>query len=126
MTDLDEVALALPQATKELSPDGRPSYLVDGKVFCCHREPRKDAVDPLTGDRLDDVLLFWVADLEVKELLLADDRGVCFTTPHFDGYRAVLARISDLPRLERAELRDLVRVPLLHARDRRRAGRHRP
>jgi hypothetical protein len=36
---------------------------------------------------------FRVADLDVKELLLADDRGVFFTTPHFDGYPAVLMRI---------------------------------
>jgi hypothetical protein len=28
--------------------------------------------------------MFRVADLGVKELLLADDRGVFFTTPHFD------------------------------------------
>ena len=30
MADLDELALAMPQATKELSDDGRPSYLVHG------------------------------------------------------------------------------------------------
>jgi hypothetical protein len=28
MADLDELALALPQTTKELSDDGRPTYLV--------------------------------------------------------------------------------------------------
>jgi hypothetical protein len=38
----------------------------------------------------------------------ADGRPVYFTTPHFDGYAAVLVRIPDLPRLERQELRDLV------------------
>jgi hypothetical protein len=31
MADLDELALALPQATKELSDDGRPAYHVHGK-----------------------------------------------------------------------------------------------
>jgi hypothetical protein len=44
----------------------------------------------------------------VKELLLADDRDIYFTTPHFDGYAAVLVRIPDLARLERNELQDLV------------------
>jgi len=44
----------------------------------------------------------------VKELLLADDRGVFFTTPHFDGYAAVLVRIPDLAGLDKDELEDLV------------------
>jgi hypothetical protein len=108
MADLDELALALPEATKEVSEDGRPSYLVHGKMFCFHRSRRPDAVDPETGERLDDVLMFRVADLEEKEVVLADDRGVYFTTPHFRGYPAVLVRIPDLARLERAELFDLV------------------
>lgn len=108
MADLDEFALALPQATKEVSDDGRPAYFVHGKLFCCHRGRRRDAIDPQTGERLDDVLMFRVADLDVKELMLADDRGVFFTTPHFNGYPAVLVRIPDLARLDREELRDAV------------------
>jgi hypothetical protein len=105
--ELDELALALPQVTKELSADGRPAYKVHGKLFCCHRGRRPDAVDE-RGERLDDVLMFRVADLDVKELLLSDTRGIYFTTPHFDGYAAVLVRIPDLERLDRDELRDLV------------------
>ena len=108
MADLDELALSMPQTTKEVSDDGRPSYLVHGKMFCFHRGRRRDAVDPKTGDRLDDVLMFRVADLDVKELHLADGRGVYFTTPHFDGYPAVLMRIPDLARIDRDELYDLV------------------
>jgi hypothetical protein len=108
LRDLDEIALSLPQTTKEVSDDGRPSYHVHGKFFCLHRSRRRDAVDPETGERLDDVLMFRVADLGVKELMLADDRGVYFTTPHFDGYAAVLLRIPDLTRLDRDELEDLV------------------
>jgi hypothetical protein len=108
MADLDELALALPQTTKELSDDGRPAYRVHGTLFCCQRGRRADALDPTTGERLDDVLMFRVADLDVKELLLGDDRGVFFTTPHFDGYPAVLVRISQLERVDRDELGDLV------------------
>jgi hypothetical protein len=108
MADLDKLALSLPQATKDVSGDGRPSYLVHGKLFCCHRSRRRDAVDPQTGERLDDVVMFRVADLGVKELLLAEDRSVFFTTPHFDGYPAVLIRIPDLDRIEWEELQDLV------------------
>jgi hypothetical protein len=108
MADLDELALALPHVTKEVSDDGRPSYLVHGKLFCFHRNRRRDAVDPETGERLDDVLMFRVPDLGVKELLLAEARGVYFTTPHFDGYPAVLMRARDLARIDRDELHDLV------------------
>jgi hypothetical protein len=108
MADLDELALALPHTTKEVSDEGRPAYFVHGKLFCCHRSRRRDAIDPETGERLDDVLMFRVEDLDVKELMLADARGVFFTTPHFDGYPAVLMRIPDLARLDRVELHDLV------------------
>ena len=107
MADLDELALALPQATKELSDDGRPAYKVHGKLFCCQRGRRPDALD-VQGGRLDDVLMFRVADVDVKELLLSDTRGIYFTTPHFDGYAAVLVRIPSLERIERDELHDLV------------------
>jgi len=107
MDDLHELALALPQATKELSEDGRPIYKVHGKLFCFHRGRRPDAVDE-DGERLDDVLMFRVADLDAKELLLSDARAIYFTTPHFKGYPAVLVRIPDLARLDRDELRDLV------------------
>jgi hypothetical protein len=107
LDDLDELALGLPQTTKELSGDGRPAYKVHGKLFCCHRGRRPDALDE-HGERLDDVLMFRVPDLDVKELLLADARGIYFTTPHFDGYPAVLVRIPQLARLDRGELRDLV------------------
>jgi hypothetical protein len=108
MRDLDELALAMPEATKETSDDGRPAYLAHGKMFCFHRGRRGDAVDPETGERLDDVLMFRVDGLEAKELVLADPRGVFFTTPHFDGYAAVLIRVPDLARLDRSELRDVV------------------
>jgi len=108
MRDLDELALAMPLATKEMSEDGRPTYSVHGKFFCFHRSRRPDAVDPETGDRLDDVFVFRVADFGEKEILLRDDRGVFFTTPHWNGYSAVLMRIPDLARIDRDELRDLI------------------
>ena len=108
MADLNELALALPETACEVSADGRPEYTVHGKAFVFHRSQRRDAVDPATGERLDDVLMFRVGHLEEKQILLSDDRGIYFTTPHFDNYPAVLVRIPDLGRLDRAELHDLV------------------
>jgi hypothetical protein len=107
LRDLDRLALAMP-GTEKLVDDGRPSYRVNGKRFCLQRSRRPDAVDPETGERMDDVLMFRVADLDVKELILSDDRGIWFTTPHFNGYPAILVRIRDLGRLELDELRDTV------------------
>src|SRR5262249_42355388 len=104
MADLDALALSLPQTRKETSADGRPEYRVHEKLFLCHPGPVRAG----TGERRGVVLMFRVADLAVKELLLSDGRGIFFTTPHFDGYAAVLLRIPDLARLERDELRDLV------------------
>jgi hypothetical protein len=108
MADLDELALALPETTKVVFDDGRPAYHANGKLYCFHRGRRPDAVDPETGERLHDVLMFRVADLDVKELLLADERGVYFTTPHFNGYPAVLMRIPDLARIDREELQEML------------------
>jgi hypothetical protein len=100
LRDLDRLALELPGTTKELR-DGRPRYLVDGKWFAFHRSPRKDAP-------FDDVLAFRVEGPEVKELMLNDARGIWFTTPHWDGYAAVLTHIPALKKLTKAELRDVV------------------
>ena len=107
MKDLDELALAMPETTKDVE-DGRPTYAVHGKFFCFHRRPRPDAVDSETGERLSDVLVFRVADAGEKEVILRDARGVFFTTPHWNGYNAVLVRIQDLAKVDRQELGDLV------------------
>jgi hypothetical protein len=108
LRDVEKLALSMPETVKGEDDDGRPSYSVDGKVICWHRSPRPDALDPATGERLNDVFVFRVTDLDVKEMTLQDERRIFFTTPHWRGYPAVLIRIPDLKRLRRAELRDLV------------------
>src|SRR3954466_7523454 len=108
MADLDELALAMPDVTKVVDAEGRPSYSVHGKTFSFHRSPRPDALDPETGERLEDLLVFWVDSLDEKDLLLADAHGIFFTTPHWKGYKAVLMRIPDLAQFDREGLRELV------------------
>jgi hypothetical protein len=118
MKSLDKLALALPEAEKGVD-DGRVSYHVGGKYFCFHRRPRPDAVDPDTGERLTDVLVFRVADQDMKDFVLADDRGVWFTTPHWNGYPAVLTRIAHLKQIDRDELEErLVEAWLTRAKKR--------
>ena len=51
------------------------------------------------------ILAARVADIRVKDALVADDPDVYFTTPHFNGYPAILVRLD---RIDSAELRELL------------------
>ncbi|MBB2987580.1 MmcQ/YjbR family DNA-binding protein [Terracoccus luteus] len=104
---IDEAALALPEVTRDPATGGRPSYLVRGKAFVFAREPRKDAVDPGTGERYEDVLVF-SCTAQDKEAMVGDPDSPWFTTPHWDGYAAVLLLERDLVRVGVAELREAV------------------
>ena len=108
MKDLDDLALSMPLTTRGLTDDGRPSYRVSDKLFCCHRTQRKDAVDAVTGERLNDVLVFRVADEEMKSMWLAARPEVYFTTDHFNGHASILTRIPFLAEIDTDELFELV------------------
>ena len=89
--------------------DGRKvAYQVGGKSFLFFRNPRPDAVDAETGERLDDVIVIWVPDEADKAAPLQDPDLPFFTTPHFDGHPSVLVRASELHRLSVTELREVV------------------
>ena len=107
LADLDEIALALPEVTREPPEGGRPAYLVRGKTFAFARGPRKDAFDPDTGELYDDVLAF-SCTAEDKQSMVGDDASPWFTTPHWNGYNAVLLLERDLPRITVAELREVL------------------
>jgi len=107
LADLDEIALTLPEVTREPATGGRPAYLVKGKTFAFARGPRKDAYDPATGEPYDDVLAF-SCTAEDKEAMVGDDTSPWFTTPHWNGYNAVLLLERDLSRLTVAELREVL------------------
>ena len=80
--DVDALALALPEVTREGTAE-HPAYAVRGKKFLLWRGPRKDAVDPDTGERLPDVIALAVPGAGDKEALLQSGPP-WFTTPHFD------------------------------------------
>jgi hypothetical protein len=106
--DVEKVALSMPRAVKELRDDDRPAYLIDHKLFCFHRTQRKDAVNPATGERLNDVLVFRVANEEMKAMWLAARPEVYFTTDHFNGHASILTRIPFLAEIDAEELFELV------------------
>lgn len=99
--------MAMPEVEEDPGA-GQPGWSVRGKGFVAHRGPRRDAVDPGTGERYQDVVLFWVPDLSAKDALVGDPTTPFFTTAHFDGYRAVLLRTSLIAEVSRDELTEVV------------------
>jgi hypothetical protein len=102
--DVDKLALALPETSADASR-GLRHWNVRGKGFVWERPLRRSDLEAL-GDAAPDgpILGAHVEHLIAKEALLADDPNVYFTTPHFDGYAAVLARLEAIPVDELEEL----------------------
>jgi hypothetical protein len=92
--DVRRIALALPETTEGLSRELR-QWRVKDKGFVWERPLRRSDVEALGAEAPDGpVLGARVEHLGAKEALLADDPAVFFTTPHFDGYPAVLIRLE--------------------------------
>jgi hypothetical protein len=106
--DVHRVALGLPHVTVVHGSSGNPVYQVGGKSFIFFRTPRPDAVDPETGERLPDVIVFWVESEADKQALVQDPATPFFTTPHFDGHNSVLVQASRLGEVGTRELAELV------------------
>ena len=102
--DVRRIALALPETSERLS-HGHPAWRVKDKGFVWDRPLRKSDLEALgEGAPPGPILGARVEHLVAKEALLADNPDVFFTTPHFDGYPAVLVQ------LDRISLDDLNEV----------------
>jgi hypothetical protein len=106
--DVHELALRMPHVTVWHGPQGNPVYQVGGKSFVFFRTPRPDAVDPGTGERYPDVIVFWVPSQADKQALVQDPGSPFFSTPHFDGHPSVLARASRIGELTLTELAEVI------------------
>jgi hypothetical protein len=102
--DVARIALELPE-TSEGTSYGNRSWRVKDKGFVWERPLRRGDLEAL-GDAAPDgpILGARVEHLMAKEALLATDPDVFFTTPHFDGYPAVLVQ------LEKIGIEDLTEV----------------
>ena len=98
----------MPHVTVDHGPGSNPVYQVGGKSFVFFRTPRPDAIDPETGERLSDVIVFWVTSESEKQALVQDPASPFFTTRHFDGHGSVLLRASRIGELTRQELTEVV------------------
>jgi hypothetical protein len=120
--DVHEIARSMPHVTVEDGSSGNPVYQVGGKSFIFFRTPRPDAVDPDTGERYQDVIVFWVPSDDDKLALVQDETNPFFTTPHFNGHRSVLLRASRIGEVTRQELAEVIQDAWLSRASARRAA----
>jgi hypothetical protein len=90
------IALAMPEC-REKTSHGSAAWCVRDKPFAWER-PLRPADLRALGDRAPrgSILAVRVVHLLAKEALLAARPDVYFTTPHFDGYPAVLIRLEKI------------------------------
>ena len=112
----------MPHVTVISGSAGNPVYQVGGKSFIFFRNPRPDAVDPVTGERYPDVIVLWVGSEADKQALVQDEDSPLFTTAHFNGHPSVLLRASRIGELSRQELVELVADAWLSRASARRAA----
>ena len=103
--DVRRIALALPGTSEETSRD-HAAWIVNKKFFVWERPLRKSDLAAL-GDRAPDgpILGVRTSDLEMKEVFLRSDPEIFFTTPHFDGYPAVLVQLENI---DAKKLKDVI------------------
>src|SRR3954467_7577290 len=86
----------MPEATERTSR-GLRQWRVGDKLFVWERPLRRSDLEALGSQAPDGPILgARVEHLGAKEALLADDPSVFFTTPHFDGYPAILVRLEEI------------------------------
>ena len=102
--DVRRLALSLPETSEDLRR-GLRFWLIRDKLFVWERPLRQSDLRAL-GDAAPDgpILGARVEHLVAKEALIADAPDVYFTTPHFDGYPAVLVRLEKIGLDELEEL----------------------
>ena len=108
--DVHAFAAALPEVGRDpADPKAtvRPGYSVRGKKFVIFRPPRPDAVDADTNEPYPDVVVLYCSAAD-KEALVGDPGSPFFTTPHWNGYPAVLLLERDVGRLRVDEVHELV------------------
>jgi hypothetical protein len=94
--DVRRIALALPETSEQVSSDNI-HWRVKDKSFAWERPLRRPDLQAL-GDAAPTGPILGVRSeqLGAKEALLAEDPNVYFTTPHFDGYPAVLVELDHI------------------------------
>ena len=122
VSDVHEIAAAMPHVQRLEGPKGNAIYQVGGKSFVFFRTARPDATDPGTGERYADVIMIWVESESDKLALISDPASPFFTTDHFDGHPSVLVRAGRLAEISRTELAELIQDAWLSRASKKRAA----
>ena len=120
VSDVHDLAAAMPHVTRVDGPKGNAVYQVGGKSFVFFRTPQPDARDPETGEKYPDVVMIWVESERDKLALVQDRDSPFFTTDRFDDHPSVLVRGSRLGEIDRAELTELIQDAWLSRASKRR------
>lgn len=92
--DVRRLALALPD-TEEKTSGGNASWRVRDKGFVWERPLRRGDLEALGADAPKGPILgVRTEHVGAKAAMIGEDPAVFFTTPHFDGYPAVLVRLD--------------------------------
>jgi hypothetical protein len=103
--DVRRLALSLPES-EERTSRGHAQWRVRDKLFVWERPLRNSDLRALGADAPEGPILgARVEHAGAKEALIADDPGVYFTTPHFDGFPAILVQLE---RIAADELEEVV------------------
>lgn len=97
-TDVRNIAIALPEVAELPWASGHLAWRVRKKLFVWER-PLRDADFAALGDSAPDGPILGArveSELE-KRALIEDPSGAYFTTPHFDGYAAILVQLDAIP-----------------------------
>jgi hypothetical protein len=103
--DVRRLALELPQ-TEEGTTFGNLAWKTNGKGFIWERPLRRSDVEALgSGAPGGPILGLRTENLLAKDALLESGADAIFTTPHFNGYPAILV---ELQKIGVDELRELI------------------
>jgi hypothetical protein len=95
--DVRRIVLELPESGEKTSGSGTATWTVRGKSFAWERPLRRSDLEALGAAAPAGAILgIRTPDLEMKDALLLSDPAVFFTTPHFDGYAAVLIVLAKI------------------------------
>lgn len=104
--DVQTFAMAMPEATERRSNQDLRQWRVKDKMFVWERPLLGTELKALGAAAPDGPILGVRVDyLETKDVLIATEPEAFFTTPHLDGYPAILVRLD---RIDRERLQDVV------------------
>jgi hypothetical protein len=87
----------LPETREEADKKGHRSWNTSGRSFAWERPLRASDLKALDeAAPRGPILAVRTADLEMKDALLGSGEAGLFTTPHFNGYPAILIALDDV------------------------------